>query len=188
MLAVCFCDVLPCSLLKLYLLFHQKHFFLEVEKEKLICRSFCIWEIFRIYINYICKTSLILNKAFYKSISLSKIAQSHFLGEDGNWKGNNFCRGQKKMFDSMLCVGKIAHVDAIGKLAGLYKEICTKEQNQNLQNPECKSVFEGVTTDIRKCCVDFNNLVNAVKVHLPRTAAKARPKKKADGPTKDEIE
>lgn len=80
--------------------------------------------------------------------------------------------------------------DAIGKLAVLYKEICTKEQNQNMQNPECKSVFEGVTTDIRKNCIEFNNLVNAVKVHLPRTAAKAKAKKvkPGEGNAKEEVE
>ena len=77
----------------------------------------------------------------------------------------------------------------IGKLAGLYKEICTKEQSQSTQNPECKSVFEPVTTEIRKACVEFNNLVCAVKVHLPKTAAKGRAKKKrTDSEPKEEPE
>ena len=33
--------------------------------------------------------------------------------------------------------------------------------------------------------MEFNNLVSAVKVHLPKTAAKAKPKKKVTTP-KDE--
>ena len=72
-----------------------------------------------------------------------------------------------------------------GKLAELYKSICTKEQSQGALNPECKSAYTSVTTEIRQACMEFNNLVSAVKVHLPKTAAKAKPKKKVTTP-KDE--
>lgn len=76
-----------------------------------------------------------------------------------------------------------------GKLSELYKSICEKEQNQGLQNPECKSVYTSVTSEIRQACVEFNNLVSAVKVHLPKTASKAKATAKKKGvPTKDEEE
>lgn len=69
-----------------------------------------------------------------------------------------------------------------GKLAGLYKEICAKEQTQNEVNPECKSAYTQICAQIKQVCTAFGNEVQAVKVHLPKAAAKSRGRKRQAEP------
>ncbi len=65
-----------------------------------------------------------------------------------------------------------------GSLSEHYKTICTEEQKQASINPENKSVYAQIFKDIQGCCVQFNNEMSAVKVHLPKSAAKSRSKRK----------
>jgi len=68
-----------------------------------------------------------------------------------------------------------------GNLADQYKAICSLEQKQAGVNPENKSVYAAIFQEIQGRCVQFNNELNAVKVHLPKAAAKSRANKRKSG-------
>ena len=100
------------------------------------------------------------------------------------------CHFQRRFFttktgSSILCF-VCEFLRPSGKLAGLYKDICAKEQVQSETNPECKSVFAQVCSQIKQTCTQFGNEMQAVKVHLPKAAAKSRAKKANPVETKQE--
>ena len=86
--------------------------------------------------------------------------------------------GKKRINNQLTRMGCEKAILLAGNLSEHYKTICTEEQKQASINPENKSVYAQIFKDIQGCCVQFNNEMNAVKVHLPKMAAKSRSKRK----------